>query len=152
MFKSLALAALIAVLLAFLGFQYYITSVPELVEPIAVEDARFIEQDNSLIVTFQGSAGRRFTFGLRGDVTSEPEQTALFFIRNPDLVPYVYWPGFRSNDEKRVLELLEYWSESHLPAEQLETFTQAGPGELMPDRLGGEAAAYRIYQVLEARN
>ncbi len=152
MFKSLALAALIAVLLAFLGFQYYITSVPELVEPIAVEDARFIEQDNSLIVTFQGSAGHRFTFGLRGDVTNDPDQTALFFIRNPDLVPYVYWPGFRSNDEKRVLELLEYWSESHLPADQLESFRQAEPGELMPDRLGGEAAAYRIYQVLEARN
>lgn len=152
MFKSLALAALIAVLLAFLGFQYYITSVPELVEPIAVEDARFIEQDNSLIVTFQGSAGHRFTFGLRGDVINDPAQTALFFIRNPDLVPYVYWPGFRSNDEKRVLELLEYWSESHLPADQLESFRQAEPGELMPDRLGGEAAAYRIYQVLEARN
>ncbi len=152
MFKSLALAALIAVLLAFLGFQYYITSVPELVEPIAVEDARFIEQDNSLIVTFQGSAGHRFTFGLRGDVTSDPDQTALFFIRNPDLVPYVYWPGFRSNDEKRVLELLEYWSESHLPADQLESFRQAKPEELMPERLGGEAAAYRIYQVLEARN
>lgn len=152
MFKSLSLAALIAVLLAFLGFQYYITSVPELVEPIAVEDARFIEQDNSLIVTFQGSAGHRFTFGLRGDVTNDPDQTALFFIRNPDLVPYVYWPGFRSNDEKRVLELLEYWSESHLPADQLESFRQAEPGELMPDRLGGEAAAYRIYQVLAGRN
>lgn len=152
MIKSLALAALIAVLLAFLGFQYYITSVPELVEPIAVEDARFIEKDNSLLVTFQGSAGHRFTFGLRGDVTNNPKQTALFFIRNPDLVPYVYWPGLRSNDEKRVLELLEYWVKSHLPTAQLESFQQAQPGELTPENLGGEAAVYRIYQILEGRN
>lgn len=152
MIKSLALAALLAVLVAFIGFQYYITTVPELVEPIAVEDARIIEQDNSMLVTFLGSAGRRFTFGLRGDLETDPEQAALFFIRNPDLVPYVYWPGLRSNDEKRVLELLEYWVESHLPTDQLERFQQAQPGELTPDRLGGEAAVYRIYQVLAGRN
>ena len=36
--KSFALAALIAVLLGFLGFQYYITSVPDLAEPITVEE------------------------------------------------------------------------------------------------------------------
>lgn len=107
MIKSIALAALLIVLLVFLGFQYYITSVPDLAEPVAVEKARFIEQDNSLLVTLRGSEGRRFTVGLRGDMANKPEETALFFISNPNLAPYVYWPGFRSNDEKRVLELLE---------------------------------------------
>ena len=105
--KSFALAALIAVLLGFLGFQYYITSVPDLAEPITVEETRFIEQDQSLLLTLRGGEGRQFTVGLRGDIANDPEQTALFFISNPDLVPYVYWPGLRSNDEKRVLELLE---------------------------------------------
>ena len=107
MIKSISLATLLALLVAFLGFQYYITSVPDLAEPISVEEARFIERDNSLLVTLRGNDGRHFTLGLRGDIENEPEETALFFISNPDLVPYVYWPGLRSNDEKRVLELIE---------------------------------------------
>ncbi|WP_449286819.1 hypothetical protein [Marinobacter sp. PE14] len=130
MIKSFALAALIAVLLGFLGFQYYITSVPDLAEPIAVEETRFIEQDQSLLVTLRGGEGRQFTVGLRGDIANDPEQTALFFISNPDLVPYVYWPGLRSNDEKRVLELLEDMVEKPM---QNEAVTQ-------------------IYEVLKNRN
>lgn len=107
MIKSISLALLLIVLLAFLGFQYYITSIPDLAEPVSVEKARFVERDNSLLVSLRGSEGRRFTVGLRGDIANKPEETALFFISNPNLIPYVYWPGFRSNDEKRVLELLE---------------------------------------------
>jgi len=130
MFKSIALATLLIVLVAFLGFQYYITSVPDLAEPISVEETRFIESDNSLLVTLRGHEGRHFTLGLRGDIANEPEETALFFISNPDLVPYVYWPGLRSNDEKRVLELLE---------DVLETQTQ-------------DEAVMQIYEVLKNRN
>jgi hypothetical protein len=130
MIKSIALAALLIVLVAFLGFQYYITSVPDLAEPVSVEETRFIERDNSLLVTLRGNEGRRFTLGLRGDIANKPEETALFFISNPDLVPYVYWPGLRSNDEKRVLELLE-----DMVGEQ----TQDGP-------------ISRIYTVLKNRN
>ena len=128
--KSFALAALIAVLLGFLGFQYYITSVPDLAEPITVEETRFIEQDQSLLLTLRGGEGRQFTVGLRGDIANDPEQTALFFISNPDLVPYVYWPGLRSNDEKRVLELLED----------------------MVEKQKQEAAVRQIYEVLKNRN
>ena len=130
MIKSFALAALIAVLLGFLGFQYYITSVPDLVEPITVEETRFIEQDQSLLLTLRGGEGRQFTVGLRGDIANDPEQTALFFISNPDLVPYVYWPGLRSNDEKRVLELLED----------------------MVEKQKQEEAVRQIYEVLKNRN
>lgn len=130
MFKSIALATLLVVLVAFLGFQYYITSVPDLAEPISVEETRFIERDNSLLVTLRGNDGRHFTLGLRGDIANEPEETALFFISNPDLVPYVYWPGLRSNDEKRVLELLE---------DVLEKESQEG-------------AISRIHEVLKNRN
>ena len=130
MIKSFALAALIAVLLGFLGFQYYITSVPDLAEPITVEETRFIEQDQSLLLTLRGGEGRQFTVGLRGDIANDPEQTALFFISNPDLVPYVYWPGLRSNDEKRVLELLED----------------------MVEKQKQEGAVRKIYEVLKNRN
>lgn len=130
MIKSIALAALLVVLLVFLGFQYYITSVPDLAKPISVEETRFIERDNSLLVTLRGSEDRRFTVGLRGDIANKPEETALFFISNPDLVPYVYWPGLRSNDEKRVLELLE---------DVVEKRTQEGE-------------VFQIYRVLKNRN
>ena len=130
MIKSFALAALIAVLLGFLGFQYYITSVPDLAEPITVEETRYIEQDQSLLLTLRGGEGRQFTVGLRGDIANDPEQTALFFISNPDLVPYVYWPGLRSNDEKRVLELLED----------------------MVEKQKQEEAVRKIYEVLKNRN
>ena len=130
MIKSFALAALIAVLLGFLGFQYYITSVPDLAEPITVEETRFIEQDQSLLLTLRGGEGRQFTVGLRGDIANDPEQTALFFISNPDLVPYVYWPGLRGNDEKRVLELLED----------------------MVEKQKQEEAVRKIYEVLKNRN
>ncbi|PPI85556.1 hypothetical protein KEHDKFFH_03740 [Marinobacter maroccanus] len=130
MIKSIALATLLILLLAFLGFQYYITSVPDLAEPISVEETRFIERDNSLLVTLRGNNGRHFTVGLRGYIENEPEETALFFISNPDLVPYVYWPGLRSNDEKRVLELLEDLVEKEVQ-----------DGEIS-----------RIYEVLKNRN
>lgn len=130
MIKSIALAALLVVLAAFLGFQYYITSVPNLAEPVSVDETRFIERDNSLLVTLRGNEGRRFTVGLRGDIENKPEETALFFISNPDVVPYVYWPGLRSNDEKRVLELLE---------DMVGKQAQDGP-------------ISRIYTVLENRN
>ncbi|MBL3824290.1 MULTISPECIES: hypothetical protein [unclassified Marinobacter] len=130
MFKSIALATLLVVLVAFLGFQYYITSVPDLAEPISVEETRFIERDTSLLVTLRGNEGRHFTVGLRGDIENKPEETALFFISNPDLVPYVYWPGFRSNDEKRVLELLEDLVEKEVQ----------------------DGAISRIYKVLKSRN
>lgn len=43
----------------------------------------------ALLVTLRDSEGDRFTVGLRGDMADKPEETALFFIRNPDLVPYV---------------------------------------------------------------
>ncbi len=130
MIKSLALATLLVLLIAFLGFQYYITSVPDLAEPVSVKETRFIKQDKSLLITLRGHEGRHFTLGLRGDIDNEPEETALFFISNPDLVPYVYWPGLRSNDEKRVLELLE---------DVIEKEPQDG-------------AISRIYEVLKRRN
>ncbi|KEF32636.1 hypothetical protein D777_01270 [Marinobacter nitratireducens] len=132
MIKSIALAGLLIVLLGFVGIQYYITSVPDLEAPIGVEEVRDIESEKSLVVTLVDADGSRFVVGLRGDV-SKPEDAALFYIRNPDVIPYVFWPGLRSNDEKRVLEMLEDWLESHAT----DTHT---------------AAVKRIHSVLKARN
>ena len=101
----------------------------------AGQDARRVDDNNSLLVSLTGSDGQRFTLGLRGDIEDKPEETALFFISRPNLVPYVYWPGFRSNDEKRVLNLLASWEKN-----------RKAPSE------GAEHAAYQIYSVLKDRN
>src|SRR5690554_7726167 len=106
MMKSIALSVLLVVLLGFVGVQYYITSVPGLEAQVTVGEVRQLESEKSLVVILVDSEGQRFTVGLQGD-TAKPEEAALFYIRNPDVVPYVFWPSFRSNDEKRVLELLE---------------------------------------------
>jgi len=130
MMKSIALAALLLVLLGFLGVQYYITSVPDLEPPITVGDVREVESEKSLVVTLVDSEGQRFTVGLRGD-SAKPEEAALFYIRNPDVIPYVFWPSLRSNDEKRVLELLE---------------------DLIESEASDVAAVRTIYSVLKERN
>lgn len=148
--KSIALAGLLVLLLVLLVFQYMITSVPGLEPPIVVRDARLVDDDNSLMVSLIGRDGRRFTVGLRGDMTEKPEEAALFFISRPDLVPYVYWPGYRSNDEKRVLRLLGAWAK---------TQDAPAPGELtaaiesgLPAQGAAHATAYQIYTVLKDRN
>lgn len=110
--KSIALATLLVVLLGAIGVQYYITSVPALEAPITVGEVREVQSEQSVVVTLVDKDGQRFTVGLRGD-TDKPEEAALFYIRNPDVIPYVFWPGLRSNDEKRVLELLENLVESN---------------------------------------
>lgn len=132
MIKSFALAGLLVVLLGFLGIQYYITSVPGLESPVTVEEVRDLASEKSLVITLVDSEGLRFIVGLRGD-SDKPEDAALFYIRNPDVIPYVFWPSLRSNDEKRVLELLEDWLEGN----------------------GNDSAApqvERIYSVLKERN
>ncbi|MBD3655016.1 MULTISPECIES: hypothetical protein [Marinobacter] len=128
--KSIALAALLVVLLGLIGVQYYITSVPALEAPVTVGDVREVKPEQSLVVTLVDSEGQRFTIGLRGD-TAKPEEVALFYIRNPDVIPYVFWPSLRSNDEKRVLELLE---------------------DLIESDASDVAAVRSIYSVLKERN
>ncbi len=130
MMKSIALAALLVVLLGLIGVQYYITSVPALEAPVTVGDVREVKPEQSLVVTLVDSEGQRFTIGLRGD-TAKPEEVALFYIRNPDVIPYVFWPSLRSNDEKRVLELLE---------------------DLIESDASDVAAVRSIYSVLKERN
>lgn len=148
--KSIALAGLLVLLLVLLIFQYLITSVPGLASPIAVRDARMVDDDKSLMVSLIGHEGRRFTVGLRGDITEKPEEAALFFISRPDLVPYVYWPGFRSNDEKRVLRLLGTWAKNQETPVSGELTTDMESG--LPTEATAHAAAHQIYTVLKNRN
>lgn len=149
--KSVGLAGLLVVLLGLIVFQYYITAVPDLEAPITVGEARLIKENNSLLVSLSGADGQNFTLGLRGDIAENPEETALFYIRNPELVPYVYWPGLRSNDEKRVLELLGAWAKKHGDSTFIEP-PLSDYDEMASQQEMKVAAAYRIYSVLKNRN
>ena len=150
MVKSLALASLLAILAGLIAFQYYITSVPSLEQPVRAENARYVDNDNSLLVSMVGSDGHAFTIGLRGDIIEKPEEAALFFISHPDIVPYVYWPGLRSNDEKRVITVLKDWANNlDDPTTIEERFIAAVQENKNPD---ADAAAYQIYSLLKNRN
>ncbi|MFV8570815.1 hypothetical protein ACNQ6O_06340 [Marinobacter sp. SBS5] len=150
MVKSIALSGLLAILAALIAFQYYITSVPDLEAPITPTSARYVDNDNSLLVSLLGSDGQPFTIGLRGDITEKPKEAALFFISHPDLVPYVYWPGLRSNDEKRVIALLGRWAQGLDDPTAVEArFFKAEQERGYPD---ADAAAYQIYSLLKNRN
>ncbi|MBJ6138093.1 hypothetical protein [Marinobacter litoralis] len=150
MAKSLALTSLLAVLAGLIAFQYYITSVPSLSDPITATNAHYADNENSLLVSMTGSDGQTFTFGLRGEIIDKPDEAALFFISYPEFVPYVYWPGLRSNDEKRVANLLGRWAQSlDNPAAVEARFVQAEQTNTTPD---ADAAAYQIYSVLQSRN
>lgn len=150
MVKSLALSSLLAILAGLIAFQYYITSVPSLEQPIKAENARYVDNDNSLLVSMLGSDGQSFTIGLRGDIVEKPEEAALFFISHPDIVPYVYWPGLRSNDEKRVIKVLSQWAENlNNPTTLEDRFTGTVHENDYPN---ADAAAYRIYSLLKNRN
>ncbi|MBR9869635.1 MAG: hypothetical protein GYB26_00670 [Gammaproteobacteria bacterium] len=150
MVKSLALSGLLAILAGLIAFQYYITSVPSLDDPLRAENARYVDNDNSLLVSLVGQDGQPFTIGLRGDITDKPEEAALFFISHPKLVPYVYWPGLRSNDEKRVVKILGRWATNLDDPEAVEErFFEATQENEDPD---AEATAYKIYLLLKNRN
>ncbi|RMJ02041.1 hypothetical protein DOQ08_02832 [Marinobacter litoralis] len=150
MVKSLALSSLLAILAGLIAFQYYITSVPSLEQPIKAENARYVDNDNSLLVSMVGSDGQSFTIGLRGDIVEKPEEAALFFISHPDIVPYVYWPGLRSNDEKRVTKVLSQWAENlNNPTTLEDRFTGTVHENDYPN---ADTAAHRIYSLLKNRN
>lgn len=62
-----------------------------------VEEARFIERDNSFLVTLRENEGRRFTAGLRGDIENKPESSSpmtdpLNGVRIIDLTAMIFGP------------------------------------------------------------
>lgn len=79
--KSIALAALIVFLLLAIGFQYYITSLPDLEEPITIGEAWLVSDGGSISVSFVDGDGDAFQIGVRGDLTTNPEAFLRFLDR-----------------------------------------------------------------------
>ena len=151
MTKSIALATLLILLLAGIVFQYYITALPELDQPISVQSATRSTETGTISVTFQDRDGDQFHFGVRGSADSEPQAFPLFYIRNPKLVPYVYWPSVGGPDERALLRVLDGWIQRNVSPEAQARLAQASPEALSPSE-ADEAAVYQIYEILQARH
>lgn len=150
--KSLALATLLVFMAAAIAFQYYITSVPELEPPVTLGQAWPMNEGNgSISVSLVGSEGHEFRFGLRGDPESGEEMMPAFYIRNPDLIPYVHWPSVGGQDERDLFRLLEDWIERHVTPDQQDRLRQDVPGTLA-DLDGELVTLWEIYSVLQERN
>lgn len=149
--KSIALFGLLIILLGLVVFQYSITSVPDLESPLTVSDARYLDADNSVLMSVSGADGTRFTVGMRGDLVEKPEEAALFYISHPEVIPYVHWPAVRSNDERRVLRLLTNWMGNHSEPLNKAVFAPKTLGTLAPE-VRAWLVGHQIYLALKQRN
>ncbi|QSP93374.1 hypothetical protein LPB19_09000 [Marinobacter salinisoli] len=149
--KSIALATLIALLLTGIAFQHYITSLPDLEEPVTISQARFSPDGSSISVSFRDKDGTVFQFGIRGSTGDNPESFPVFYIRNPELVPYVYWPGIGGPDERALLRILDGWIERHL-APELRARLEQNDTEGFDQSEMELAAVYEIYDILRQRH
>lgn len=82
---------------------------------------------------------------------TEPATYPAFYIRNPERVPYVYWPSLGGPDERALLRLLEGWIDRNVAPELKAKLEEAEAGDLAatPQEI---AALYEIYRVLRARH
>lgn len=149
--KSIALAALIVFLLLAIGFQYYITSLPDLEEPVTIGEAWLVSDGGSISVSFVDGDGDAFQIGVRGDLTTNPEAFSFFYIRNPEWVPYVRWPAIGGRDEKAFLRFLDQWLQENVKPALREKLKSGGVQGLDQSEME-VAAVNRIYELLRGRN
>lgn len=103
--------------------------------------------------------GHEFHFGVRGygesngesNAESDRESFPAFYIRNPKLVPYLYWPSTGGPDERKLLRLVAGWLERNVDPELRERLEQSdveglsGPNKEV-------AAVHEIYEILMSRH
>ena len=149
--KSIALATLIGLLLAGIVFQYYITALPDLEQPITLRDASITSEAGSVSVMFLDNAGAPFTFGFRASDEFEPEVYPAFYMRNPELVPYMYWPNIGGPDERALLRLVDGWLQRNVALELMQRLEQGNREDLSPSEQE-VAAVYGVYALLRKRH
>lgn len=138
-------------LLGGIVFQYYITALPDLEQPITLSSASTSSNSGTISASFRDAEGYEFYFGVRRDPDADPATFPAFYIRNPELVPYVYWPSLGGPDERALLRLLEGWIDRNVAPElkaKLEE-AEAGNGDAAGEDI---AAVYEIYRSLRARH
>ena len=149
--KSIALASLILLLFIGIVFQYYITALPDLEQPITLREASITTEAGSVSATFVDNAGDPFMFGFRASEDFEPEVYPAFYMRNPELVPYMYWPNIGGPDERALLRVVEGWLQRNAPPELMERLEQGQAEDLSVDEQK-IAAVYEVYALLRERH
>ncbi|WP_203301489.1 hypothetical protein [Marinobacter sediminum] len=149
--KSIALATLIVILLSGIVFQYYITALPDLEQPITLGSASVSSDGGSISAAFVDKDGYEFHFGVQGDADSDRASFTLFYIRNPKLVPYLYWPSTGGPDERKFLRLLGGWIQRNLAPELREKLEQNDLESFSGPEME-VAAVYEIYEILMSRH
>ena len=149
--KSIALATLILLLFVGIVFQYYITALPDLEQPITLREASITTEAGSVSATFVDNAGDPFMFGFRAREDFEPEVYPAFYMRNPELVPYMYWPNIGGPDERALLRVVEGWLQRNAPPELMERLEQGHAKDLSVDEQK-IAAVYEVYALLRERH
>lgn len=132
-------------------FQYYITALPDLEQPITLSSASNASNGGTVSASFRDAEGYEFYFGVRSDPDADPATFPAFYIRNPALVPYVYWPSLGGPDERALLRLLEGWIDRNVAPELKATLEAAETENLSPSEQK-MATLYEIYRVLRARH
>ena len=149
--KSIALATLVLLLFVGIVFQYYITALPDLEQPITLREASTTTEAGSVVATFVDNAGDPFTFGFRASEDFEPEVYPAFYIRNPDFVPYMYWPNINGPDERALSRVVEGWLQRNVAPELMERLEQGKTEDLSPAEQE-MAAVYEVYALLRERH
>lgn len=147
--KSIALLTLLAVLIMGIAFQYYITALPDLEQPVTIDEARFTTEAGSVSVRMVDRDGQPFTFGLRASDEFEPDVFPVFYIRRPDTLPYMYWPNIGGPDERALFRFLEGWFERNVAPDVMAALEQeqgAGAGQAQ-----ALAPVYAVYSLLRER-
>ncbi|MGO1232785.1 MAG: hypothetical protein ACTMHG_03590 [Marinobacter sp.] len=149
--KSIALATLVLLLFVGIVFQYYITALPDLEQPVTLREASTTTEAGSVVATFVDNAGDPFTFGFRASEDFEPEVYPVFYMRNPELVPYMYWTNIGGPDERALLRVVEGWLQRNVAPELMERLEQGHAEDLSVEEQK-IAAVYEVYALLRERH
>ena len=123
----------------------------DLEQPITLREASITTEAGSVSATFVDNAGDPFMFGFRAREDFEPEVYPAFYMRNPELVPYMYWPNIGGPDERALLRVVEGWLQRNAPPELMERLEQGHAKDLSVDEQK-IAAVYEVYALLRERH
>ena len=151
MLKKTILALVFFGGLLLLGAYSYVASIPKLKPPVIIGEAWAMSDGGSLIASFVDSNGKKFHFGLIGDLQTDPDKFPLFYIRSPNLLPYSYSPALMSDEEKEFVLFLETWFQKSVTPE-LMTRLELHDFDSYDEKEMEVAIIYGIYEEIRRRN
>lgn len=128
-------------------------------QPVTLSSASVGADGKSISAAFVDKDGHEFHFGVRSygesngvsNGESNRKSFPAFYIRNPELVPYVYWPSTGGPDERKLLRLVADWLDRNVDPEFRKRLEKSDlEGFSGPDK--EVAAVQEIYEILMSRH